>query len=657
MTGGSVADATTKSGNNSALPFGIAYLGTTLQPFSSVNVVVGNQTRVLKSAASGIASALRRELDHECYTGTTWHGVRRFGTPQQNGARTQELCALFNTDLWLGGLMRNSTGRLWYEGALPRLCIGAALVVVGFIAGCGPNQNFNPYTVDPPCYPPNGVQVSLIYPAPNASNVPSNFGEVILASSTSSLPYYYRAYVSDGSIQNNLFAEVTAYPSPSPFPSPFASPVFTGPPFYQISSSPGVTWPASSMLSVYLGEGPLVLNNQCQPALLLGSFTIASPSPAPPGAFSVTPVGGATAIALASLTQSTPYAPPSTQTSFALTVSEAGYSGKFTPSIVYLSQSDQCYSVTMDATSGTVATFVPVAGGAMAPAGCTAATPVPYAGNTALTAEALFEDTSGNVGVLYFGTWRRCLRGKNVKRFGLTLFAALALCCLYSATASRAALAGNDQQCQIGQDVSAQNICAARWEAANMRAHLAAGQLDGSTPQCLRQTAGLLEGLATKTFAAGTTLKDPAAWPCGSLPKAAKDDDGVLSTACPAAVWTQANYGLTGCDGEGAAVQLACSVFWSDPATDSNLTLLVDIVHKRIEVNSIASPLRILPTILSFGNTPAIPLQYTIERSSLQVTVATGSGAGAPQAVLAGLGRCRTVTNGVWSILSEKGSL
>lgn len=63
---GSVSTMTQKSGNNSALPSGIAYLGFSLSPLSTLTLGGANQTRVLKSAASSVASALTRQLQTEC---------------------------------------------------------------------------------------------------------------------------------------------------------------------------------------------------------------------------------------------------------------------------------------------------------------------------------------------------------------------------------------------------------------------------------------------------------------------------------------------------------------------------------------------------------------------------------------------------------------
>ncbi len=95
---GSTAVSLQRQGNNSALPYGLAYLGSSLSNLGTLTFGGTNQTRVLKSAAASVASALRRELDRYCYLHTKWNGVHRSGTPKSTG-QTPEMCGLFTEDL------------------------------------------------------------------------------------------------------------------------------------------------------------------------------------------------------------------------------------------------------------------------------------------------------------------------------------------------------------------------------------------------------------------------------------------------------------------------------------------------------------------------------------------------------------------------------
>ena len=96
---GSVQVTNTSTGNNSSLPYGIAYLGASLSSLSTLTLGGANQSRVLKSAAASVASAIRRDLDSECYVGTTWKGVTRYGRPVPRPERATKMCDLFTSDL------------------------------------------------------------------------------------------------------------------------------------------------------------------------------------------------------------------------------------------------------------------------------------------------------------------------------------------------------------------------------------------------------------------------------------------------------------------------------------------------------------------------------------------------------------------------------
>ncbi|MDB5071919.1 MAG: hypothetical protein JWM87_3030 [Candidatus Eremiobacteraeota bacterium] len=72
-----------RQANNTTLPYGIAILGSALLPLSSVNFGGSNQTRILKNAASGVATKVRNEIRADC-------SIKR----AKNG--DDGLCSLFN---------------------------------------------------------------------------------------------------------------------------------------------------------------------------------------------------------------------------------------------------------------------------------------------------------------------------------------------------------------------------------------------------------------------------------------------------------------------------------------------------------------------------------------------------------------------------------
>jgi hypothetical protein len=131
-------------------------------------------------------------------------------------------------------------------------------------------------------------------------------------------------------------------------------------------------------------------------------------------------------------------------------------------------------------------------------------------------------------------------------RLNAVLAAALLAC--YAALPLPAA-AGTEFQCQGGTNPAIVNACGARWEAANIRAHVAANAYGGASPSCLRDTADLLASLASVWLAENKYTAFSGHWPCGNLPQVAGADDGTLAQACPNAVWSYGNKGASGCDG------------------------------------------------------------------------------------------------------------
>jgi hypothetical protein len=107
---------------------------------------------------------------------------------------------------------------------------------------------------------------------------------------------------------------------------------------------------------------------------------------------------------------------------------------------------------------------------------------------------------------------------------------------------------GTTFQCdKAGGTTAIVNACGARWEAANVRAHVAAGQFGDSNAPCLTRYADLLQKLATQWVSANNFHPYSGPWPCGKRPKIGSADDGLLQGACPGGVWTYENRGQPGC--------------------------------------------------------------------------------------------------------------
>lgn len=109
------------------------------------------------------------------------------------------------------------------------------------------------------------------------------------------------------------------------------------------------------------------------------------------------------------------------------------------------------------------------------------------------------------------------------------------------------AFADNTFQCQGGQNTAITNACGARWEAANIRAHIAARKYGGYTPACLERTARVLEQRASAWISKNKYRPFEGPWPCGVEPWTAKADDGALAKACPGSAWSYDNRGVVNC--------------------------------------------------------------------------------------------------------------
>lgn len=83
---------TSKTGNNSVLPYGLGFVGGSLSQLSSLSLGGTNQTRILKSAASSFASELRGQIQAECVT------YSDVGTHKAVGPKnaSEDLCRVFD---------------------------------------------------------------------------------------------------------------------------------------------------------------------------------------------------------------------------------------------------------------------------------------------------------------------------------------------------------------------------------------------------------------------------------------------------------------------------------------------------------------------------------------------------------------------------------
>ncbi len=272
-------------------------------------------------------------------------------------------------------------------------------LVLSSVIGCNSNDNVGEFPgeveIESACRPPQH-QLSLIYPMPNAANVPTSFSEIVVATpNTANGLSSYRPIVLNGSITDSAFSVFVPLANPSSIPTPYASPGFSGTAAYAVSVAPGVSFPSSSTLAVYLG------GKGCSAQEELGSFTVGTSALVDSGQLYFTPYGGNSNPTLVSSTSPTApnyYAAP--QPAFQMTISEPNYSGKFTAFISYFSAplNTSCYTVTMDP-SGTVASFVPYTANSMGTVTCSAAT-VPAV--TTTVEGALIEDSLGNSAILYF---------------------------------------------------------------------------------------------------------------------------------------------------------------------------------------------------------------------------------------------------------------
>jgi hypothetical protein len=162
---------------------------------------------------------------------------------------------------------------LRYHLSMKPRVLFSALLALACMAGCNRSfissfsQNQNDL-----CAPPRGTQTVLAYPAPGATDVPANIGEVVFASSTL-LPGSYRAYLIDvtgsgggGGKQVN-FANVSSFALQSP-PAGSATPPFSDA-FYQASTNfQNTVFPSGHTIEVALQQV------KCNTSGAYGYFTV-----------------------------------------------------------------------------------------------------------------------------------------------------------------------------------------------------------------------------------------------------------------------------------------------------------------------------------------------------------------------------------------------
>ncbi len=144
------------------------------------------------------------------------------------------------------------------------LTLFGALSITVALAAC--NGSSNPPAPGPTCSPASGTQTALVYPAPNATAVPDNFGQVIIGASPalpSSWDVVLTTVISPTGVEGGTFQTVTP-----PLPTPNTTPSFANPQ-YQSSSFSNATFPGE-VVSVYLNNHA---NASCTPLGPIGQFT------------------------------------------------------------------------------------------------------------------------------------------------------------------------------------------------------------------------------------------------------------------------------------------------------------------------------------------------------------------------------------------------
>jgi hypothetical protein len=143
--------------------------------------------------------------------------------------------------------------RTWF------LALGALAAATAF-AACNNGATPAPPTPGPTCSP--GTQLALVYPAPGATAIPDNFGQIVIGAAAALPPTWNAVTVSP--IATAGWGNFTN--ASPPFPTPNATPPFANP-VYQSSAVSGTF--VSETVSVYVND----TSSNCAPYGPLGSFT------------------------------------------------------------------------------------------------------------------------------------------------------------------------------------------------------------------------------------------------------------------------------------------------------------------------------------------------------------------------------------------------
>jgi hypothetical protein len=159
-----------------------------------------------------------------------------------------------------------------YHRGMTRFFVLGCLALVS-MAGCAIHSfNSSRGGGNSPCYPPPGVQDALIYPAPGATGIPDNIGEIIFASSALNGLFGFNARLIDetgGGTQVNF--ETFSGWNQATVPQPAATPPFSNPAYDQSINAgigTGSSFPPGHLITVELA-GP-----RCNPPIAYGSFTV-----------------------------------------------------------------------------------------------------------------------------------------------------------------------------------------------------------------------------------------------------------------------------------------------------------------------------------------------------------------------------------------------
>ncbi len=146
----------------------------------------------------------------------------------------------------------------------PIALLGCALASAAALAACGGGGSTFPNPPAVQCTYPTGTQVALAYPAPGATAVPDNVGQIVVASSPA-LPNTWQVVLQVG---NALGYESVLNPIPqSSVPTPYATPGFANA-TYESSGLSG-SLPSATTITVLLNDE----GSSCNTYPSIGSFT------------------------------------------------------------------------------------------------------------------------------------------------------------------------------------------------------------------------------------------------------------------------------------------------------------------------------------------------------------------------------------------------